>query len=625
MFNNRTVLIWSGWTLLLLVALLVWLGWDRQDSQAATHSQMIVKNQTQMNGTQTHESQVSNANVREPYAIIESCGSSDQSIRERDDPYPRSQYVSLEWAPTNSMRCAADESDNFVLTWTADNIIYSSYGDGYGVRPYQQEKLSMGFIEITGSAIDFDGENDLENSLETSARPDAQGRKGLKASGLISIDGVFYIWLRNVNRDGRWCQVARSYDGGRNWDRASWTFQEFGFCGFVNFGQDNAMPQAVAEKHGNYAYMYTHDEVSASAYHVGDGFIMARVPKDRIMDRGAYEFFLSRATDNTSANWTPDINVILENNNRRVFRHNDSAARSTIIYNPGLARYFWWQGYRNHGDNSDERLSGGFGVYDAPEPWGPWTTVYNVDNWDWGPGDLGTFPIKWISEDGLTMYLLFSGNDRLTVRRADLTLLITPTSTPTPTPPPPPTVTPTPSVTPKPTSTVTPTRTPTVTPTPTSTPTLTDTPQPGSLGGEATPTSTSTLTPTPSVTPTLTPTPYLDEDGDGIQSAFEGNTGASVPITLDTDEDGFLNFLDPDDDGDGVLTIYEFADPNGDGNPDDAIDTDGDQMPNYLDPDDDNDGVATSEEGTLDRNQNGQPDYLDASVSRLIYVPSVLR
>ncbi|PTM09349.1 MAG: hypothetical protein DA407_06010 [Bacteroidetes bacterium] len=52
-----------------------------------------------------------------------------------------------------------------------------------------------------------------------------------------------------------------------------------------------------------------------------------------------------------------------------------------------------------------------------------------------------------------------------------------------------------------------------------------------------------------------------DHDGDGIPSYFE-NLDGDVDITNDdTDEDGISNFLDVDDDGDGVLTIDELM-PN---------------------------------------------------------------
>lgn len=71
----------------------------------------------------------------------------------------------------------------------------------------------------------------------------------------------------------------------------------------------------------------------------------------------------------------------------------------------------------------------------------------------------------------------------------------------------------------------------------------------------------------------------VDDDGDGIHTRFE------VPGTpQDTDGDGTPDYLDPDDDGDGVDTIDESADPNDDGDPQDATDTDGDGIPDYLDP-----------------------------------------
>ncbi len=73
---------------------------------------------------------------------------------------------------------------------------------------------------------------------------------------------------------------------------------------------------------------------------------------------------------------------------------------------------------------------------------------------------------------------------------------------------------------------------------------------------------------------------YLDtdDDNDGILTKYEGY--ASL---LDTDEDGVLNYLDPDDDGDLKTTEFEESDPDGDGNPEDAVDSDGDGVADYLD------------------------------------------
>ncbi|WP_041494871.1 FKBP-type peptidyl-prolyl cis-trans isomerase [Nonlabens marinus] len=78
-----------------------------------------------------------------------------------------------------------------------------------------------------------------------------------------------------------------------------------------------------------------------------------------------------------------------------------------------------------------------------------------------------------------------------------------------------------------------------------------------------------------------------DHDSDGIFSKFEDLNNdknlRSPNFADDTDRDGRFNYLEIDDDNDGILTVNENADPNGDGNPNDALDTDGDGIPDYLD------------------------------------------
>ena len=42
--------------------------------------------------------------------------------------------------------------------------------------------------------------------------------------------------------------------------------------------------------------------------------------------------------------------------------------------------------------------------------------------WDVDPGETCSFPTKWMSADGKTLHLVFSGGDSFYVRRATLTL-----------------------------------------------------------------------------------------------------------------------------------------------------------------------------------------------------------
>src|SRR5690606_20603533 len=77
--------------------------------------------------------------------------------------------------------------------------------------------------------------------------------------------------------------------------------------------------------------------------------------------------------------------------------------------------------------------------------------------------------------------------------------------------------------------------------------------------------------------------PDADRDGrvdgatgqNGVPDAVEqggADTGA-VPAPRDSNQDGKPDFVDADDDGDGVPTRDEGADPNEDGDPSDARDT----------------------------------------------------
>ena len=140
--------------------------------------------------------------------------------------------------------------------------------------------------------------------------------------------------------------------------------------------------------------------------------VLARVPRGRVTERGAYEFF-RKADARGNPVWTRDIAQ-----RGAVFRHAGRCYRSGICYSPALKRYLWCHTL----PGGDTRFKGGLGVYDAPEPWGPWTTVFLAERWDIGPGETSSFPTKWMSSDGRTVHLLFSGDDCFSVRKAMLAI-----------------------------------------------------------------------------------------------------------------------------------------------------------------------------------------------------------
>jgi hypothetical protein len=318
-------------------------------------------------------------------------------------PYPPSAVITgIAWAPASSIVRKAPGCDTWPLTWADDDTLYGAYGDGNGFEPQLSVKLSLGLAKVSGAPPSITGSNIRSPTGEQTG----DGASGKKASGMVMLDGVLYMWVRNADNNGNQSQLAWSADRAATWTWSSWKFAEFGYPTFINFGKNYAGARDA------YVYAVSHD--NPSAYNEADRFILMRVPAAQIKDKAAYEFFRGKDSAGNPL-WTTDIAQ-----RGAVFTHAGRCRRSGISYNAPLRRYLWWQ--MVHEDGVDNRFSGGFGVYDAPEPWGPWTTVYFTRSWDVGPGETGSFPPKWMSADGKTIHLVFSGDDKFSVRQAALTV-----------------------------------------------------------------------------------------------------------------------------------------------------------------------------------------------------------
>lgn len=314
-------------------------------------------------------------------------------------PYPPSPVIrEVRFAPPDSIRRDAIDSDNWPLTWGADDRLYTSYGDGRGFNPPVEKKLSLGFAAIDGGPSDFRGSNIRSATGERTG----EGKRGLKSSGMLMVRGTLYMWVRNASNS----QLAWSADKGRTWHWGFTLDTSFGSPSFLNFGPDyrGARDQ----------YVYTYSQDGPSAYEPSDSIVLARAPLDQLKDRTAWQFFSGPDAEGRPQ-WSKDIAA-----RRPVFEFAGKCERTDAVYVPALKRYFLLAGY-NH--------EGGWGIYDAPEPWGPWTTVFHTEAWDLGPTHGYRLPAKWISPDGRTMNLVFSGKsakgvhyDAFSVRRFELDL-----------------------------------------------------------------------------------------------------------------------------------------------------------------------------------------------------------
>ncbi|MBX6313508.1 MAG: hypothetical protein IRY99_11415 [Isosphaeraceae bacterium] len=79
--------------------------------------------------------------------------------------------------------------------------------------------------------------------------------------------------------------IRRTAQGSDNWPMtwADWKFTVgFGCPTVLNFGRN------YAGARDDYVYVFSHD--SDSAYRAADRLVLARVPRGRVRERGAYEF-----------------------------------------------------------------------------------------------------------------------------------------------------------------------------------------------------------------------------------------------------------------------------------------------------------------------------------------------
>jgi hypothetical protein len=310
---------------------------------------------------------------------------------------PAPVVLGIAWDDPAAIRSAAKGSDNWPITWGDDDLLYTAYGDGWGFDPRVPQKLSLGFASVSGGPADFAG----TNIHPTNGDQTGDGRRGKKASGMLMVDGVLYAWLRNAGGDGTKAQLIWSEDHGQSWTFAPWLFDEFGYPCLVNFGKN------YAGARDEYVYTLTPD--TPDAYRETDDAALMRVPRDRIREREAYEFFtgLDPAGD---PQWSPDVA-------RRgsALHFPGGVNRLDVTYNRPLKRYLMTQRSRAEAGGLDQ-----FSLFEAPEPWGPWTRFFYTEDWDVDPGENQHIPSKWISADGLVIHLVFSGDDSFRVRKGTL-------------------------------------------------------------------------------------------------------------------------------------------------------------------------------------------------------------
>lgn len=328
-----------------------------------------------------------------------------------ESPYPASDVIVGIDFDLTTRKTLAQGSDIWPITWADDGHQYAAFGDGagFGVTSAREQngpaRVSMGVSRIEGDRTSYRGVNvwggkNAENPAQFTG----------KGTGILCVGGVLYMWVAGPDS---FCVpqtcLAVSRDYSRTWHLADWkwTMQDRLFAGnFLNFGKDyqHARDDYV------YAYFTRIDnppppDQPRNWIHEAPGRVdLARVPKSAMLDRTAYEWFAG-LSDSSGAAWTSEMMK-----RQPAFEDASGIKVVSVSYQPSLRRYLL---VYNPQDNR-----GHFGLFEAPQPWGPWRTVaYRHNDPLFMPPEpnqrvsIFHFAPKWWSADGRDFTLVFNTGD----------------------------------------------------------------------------------------------------------------------------------------------------------------------------------------------------------------------
>ena len=293
--------------------------------------------------------------------------------------------VSWDWSSHISQ---APGSDNWPVTWADDDNQYSSWGDGGGFGGTNTDgRVSLGFARIEGNKDSYTGYN-----VWGGKNPEHSATFNGKSYGILCVEGVLYAFVNENSCGACSNRLCKSTNHGASWTKASWTVPSGGGDStFLQFGMN------YAGARDNYVYIYSPMDPASDP---GTEVWLARVPKDQIMTWASWEFYTGISGGNPT--WTSSWS-----GRQAVFEDSRVGWCLSVTYNAGLNRYILCS------THEDSITGSGLGIFDAPEPWGPWTTVIYYTDWGGYSSGGSTFSYyfsnKWTSTDGLNSVLVWSG------------------------------------------------------------------------------------------------------------------------------------------------------------------------------------------------------------------------
>jgi hypothetical protein len=324
---------------------------------------------------------------------------------------PRSPVLKgIRWLSVEQPYAETDKrGDTFPVTWASDDNLYTSAGD-----PVWPDKGSGLDVEcLTGMAPYYRVER-----INPMTGYSGWGGCGPKPTGFISVDGALYLAFQNMTGTsqlpsnpldimmiyghGYDAQIVQSRDFGKTWQPDLKTIgapmfpgRTFAAPAFINYGRDNEGAR------DNFVYA-----ISGEGWDNGSHLRLGRVPRADIMSVDKWEWVAGWEQDSSPV-WNKRLSDSIA-----VLTHPGYLGYVDMVYLRKLRRYLvlsWHHKVKCNPDAGSELI-----VYDAPEPWGPFTLVHHEDPWE--SAELNPYnprlPLKWFDQDKLEGWILFSGSWR---------------------------------------------------------------------------------------------------------------------------------------------------------------------------------------------------------------------
>lgn len=364
------------------------------------------------------------------------------SAMAQSPPYPSSRAITgfnLDWTST---RAHAEGSDNWPSSWASDGVVYTSFqdGGGFGANAEALYYVGIGIAELRGdSASSVVGRN-LISGLNWSIAPcfpllprewidnrkPQPGHKNpckgksinAKSVSMLALNDSLYMWL--TPSSGPWGLAEHRLYQGRvatnTWKRADWSLtpnvtNPLLSPVFLQAGKNyEEIRDYVYAYAGRHAPVPDATVISPVWLHKGPGggqIALLRAPKDSdLLVRSNWELFtgLNGSGDPT---WTKTWSAW-----KPVFTDPNGVGRANnAIYVPQLGRYLLFTHHTAH-------FGGHFGLFEARNLWGPWSTIFygviaNTSKGVPARGKSISFLPNSFSADGKRFTVMLTGGGRL--------------------------------------------------------------------------------------------------------------------------------------------------------------------------------------------------------------------